>query len=108
MGPVPADLPGFPAVDDLGAGMVEVVDAPWGVGGYDDVMGDAAMLEVADGLTVAAAFLESVICSKEAMVDMVGRPLQRRTMDGLHVLMGEETLVLAEKYGARWDRSTPF
>lgn len=106
-GPVPADPPGFRQLI-TSAGMANVVDAPWGVGGYDDVMADAAMLEVADGLTVAVASLESVIRSKKAMVDMVGRPLHRRTMDGLHVLMGEETLALAKKYGARWKVSTPL
>ncbi|MCY4369501.1 MAG: hypothetical protein OXF41_08785 [bacterium] len=89
------------------AGMVNVVDAPWGVGGYDDVMASAAMLEVADGLTVAVASLESVIHSKKAMVDMAGRIRRRREADGLHVLMGEETLTVAKKYGAKWNLSTP-
>ena len=88
------------------AGMVNVVDAPWGVGGYGDVMAGADRLEVAAGLTVSVASLESVIRSKKAMADLAERIPRRRTMDGLHVLMGEETLALAKKYGAKWSLST--
>ncbi|MDE0168021.1 MAG: hypothetical protein OXS29_00675 [bacterium] len=104
--PVYGGLPGFHQLL-TSAGMVNVVDEPWGVGGYDDVMADAGMLEVAVGLTVAVASLESVILSKKAMVGMPGRSRRRREADGLHVLMGEETLALAKKYGAKWNLSTP-
>ena len=89
------------------AGMANVVDAPWGVGGYDEVMGDAAQLEVVGGLVVSVASLKTVIRSKKAMVTLAERIPRRRTMDGLHVLMGEETLALAGKYGAKWNLSTP-
>ena len=94
-------LPGFRQLL-TSVGMANVVDAPWGLGGYTEVMADASQLEVAEGLTVAVASLESVIRSKKAMVDMAGRIPRRRTMDGLHVMMGEETLALAKKYGAKW------
>ena len=87
--PVPADQPGFRQLLTA-AGMANMVDAPWGLGGYDAVIAAADMLEVADGLTVAVASLESAIRSKKAMADMPGRTRHRRTMDGLHVLMGEE------------------
>lgn len=88
------------------AGMVNVVDVPWGVGGYGDVMAGADKLEVAAGLTVSVASLETVIRSKKAMVNLAERIPRRRAMDGLHVLMGEETLALAKKYSAKWNLST--
>ena len=88
------------------AGMVNVVDAPWELGGYDRVKENAACLEVAEGLVVSVASLEDVINSKEAMRDMSERPLHNRTMDSLHVLMGREVLALRKKYGARWNLST--
>ena len=87
------------------AGMVNVVDALWRVGCYGDVMAGADRLEVAAGLTVSVASLGSVIRSKKAMADLTERIPRRRTMDGLHVLMGEETLALAKKYGAKWNLS---
>ena len=102
--PVHSGLPGFRQMM-TSAGMVNVVNAPWGVGGYDSVMADAERLEVAAGLTVAVASLESVIRSKKAMVGMAGRSRRRHEADGLHVLMGEETLALAKKYGAEWNLS---
>ena len=58
------------------AGMANVVDAPWGVGGYDEAMAGAARLEVADGLTVSVASLEAVIRSKKAMVSLAERILR--------------------------------
>ena len=103
--PVQTRQPGFRQLL-TSAGMANVVDAPWGLGGYPEVIADAGELEVAEGLTVAVASLESVIRSKKAMSDMAGRIPRRRTMDGLHVLMGEETLALANKYGAKWKTST--
>ena len=47
-------LPGFRQLM-TSAGMANVVDAPWGVGVYNDVMAGAASLEVAAGLTVSVA-----------------------------------------------------
>lgn len=67
------------------AGMVNVVNAPWGIGGYDQVTLNADHLEVDEGLVVPVASLEDVIASKEAMRDLPERPLPNRTMDNLHV-----------------------
>ena len=104
-GPVPEHtLPGFRRLMTA-AGMVNVVDAPWGLGGCDQVMVNAEHLEVDDGLVVPVASLEDVIRSKEAMRDLPERALPNRTMDNLHVLMGKETLALKEKYAARWQIS---
>ena len=58
------------------AGMANVADAPWGVGGYDEAIAGAARLEVADGLTVSVASLEAVIRSKKAMVSLAERILR--------------------------------
>ena len=98
-------LPGFRRLMTA-AGPVNVVDTPWGVGGYDQVKVNAACLEVDEGLAVSVASLEDVICSKEAMKDLPGRSSHSRTMDGLHVMMGKETLALRRKYGTKWKLST--
>lgn len=95
-------LPGFRRLMTT-AGPVNVVDAPWGLGGYDQVMMNADRLEVSEGLVVWVASLEDVIRSKEAMTDMPGRSTHSRTMDNLHVLMSKETLALRKKYASRWN-----
>ena len=87
------------------AGMVNVVEKPWGLGGYHRVMLNADRLEVDEGLVVVVASLEDVIHSKEVMRDMDGRSSHSRTMDSLHVLMGKETLALRKKYASRWNLS---
>jgi hypothetical protein len=97
-------LPGFRRLT-TSAGMVNVVDAPWGLGDYDQVLVNADRLEVAEGLLVWVASLEDVIRSKEAMRDMPGRSRSSLTMDGLHVLMGKETLMLRKKYASKWNLS---
>ena len=89
-------LPGFRRLM-TSVGMVNVVDTPWGLGGYAEVVADADRLQVVDGLAVAVVSLESVIRSKKAMVGMAERPRHSRTMDSLHVLMGEESLALKKK-----------
>lgn len=98
-------LPGFRRLMTL-AGPMNVVNEPWGLGGYDQVIANADPLEVAEGLVVPVASLEDVIRSKEAMKNMPGRPDHSRTMDGLHVMMGKETLALRNKYGAKWKLSS--
>lgn len=97
-------LPGFRRLMTT-AGMMNVVDAPWGLGGYDQVTVNADCLEVDEGLVVWVASLEDVIRSKEAMSDMAERSSHSRTMDGLHVLMGNETLKLRKKYASKWNLS---
>ena len=89
-------LPGFRRLMTT-AGMVNVVDEPWGLGDYDQVIANADHLEVDERLVVWVASLEDVIRSKEAMGDMTGRSSHSRTRDGLHVLMGNETLALRKK-----------
>ena len=49
--------------------------------------------------------LEDVIRNKEAMSDVTQRSSHSRTMGGLHVLMGRETLALRKKYASKWDLS---
>lgn len=97
-------LPGFRRFMTT-AGPVNVVEKPWGLGGYERVMLNAERLEVGEGLVVWVASLDDVIRSKETMSDMPGRSSHSRTMDRLHVLMGKETLTLKEKYASRWDLS---
>ena len=97
-------LPGFRRLM-TSAGMLNVVDAPWGIGGHDQVMVNADRLEVDEGLVVWVASLEDVIRSKEAMRNMTGRSSHSRTMDNLHVLMGKETLALRKKYASKWNLS---
>ncbi|MDE0674396.1 MAG: hypothetical protein OXI06_04905 [bacterium] len=97
-------LPGFTRLMTT-AGMVNVVNVPWGIGGYDQVMVNADHLEVADGLVVPIASLQDVISSEEAMKNLPERPLPNRTMDNLHMMMGKETLALKEKHSARWQTS---
>ncbi|MDE0232117.1 MAG: hypothetical protein OXI56_09315 [bacterium] len=88
------------------AGMVNVVDALPGVGGYERVVAKADFWEVADGLSVWVAAMEDVICSKEAVGELiVGTPPYGRMMDGVHVLMCKETLALRKKYGTKWNLS---
>ena len=88
------------------AGMVNVVDALPGVGDYPRIMGNADLLDLADGLSVWVATLEDVICSKETVGELiVGTPPYGRMMDGVHVLMCKETLALEEKYGTEWNLS---
>ena len=87
------------------AGMVNVVDEPWGLGGYNQVIANADCLKVDEGLAVWVTLLEDVIRSKEAMGDMTGRSSHSRTRDGLHVLMGNETLALRKKHASKWNLS---
>ena len=90
-------LPGFRRLM-TSAGMVNVVDALPGVGGYEQIMDHAGCFEVADGLSVAVASLEDVICSKQAVGALiVGTPPYSRMVDGVHVLMCNETLALRKK-----------
>ena len=56
-------LPGFRRLMTV-AGMVNIVDALPGVGGYDRIMAHADLLEVADGLVAPVASLEDVICKR--------------------------------------------
>ena len=92
-------LPGFSRLKTA-AGMVNVVDALPGVGGYDQVMESADLLDVSEDLSVWVAALEDVIRNKEAMTDMTERPRHSRTMDSLHVLMGKETLAAGQLVAA--------
>ena len=99
-------LPGFRRLMTA-VGMVNVVDALPGVGGYDEVMENADLLDVADGLSVPVASLEDVIRSKEAVgALLVGTPPYSRMMDGVHVLMCKEVLALRKKYATKWNLST--
>ena len=98
-------MPGFRRLL-TSAGMVNMVDALPGVGDYDQVIENADLLDVAEGLSVPVASLEDVIRSKEAMSDMSQRPRHSRTMDKLHVLMGKETLALRKKYATKRNLST--
>ena len=89
-------LPGFRRLLTV-AGMVNVVNALPGVGGYDQVMENADLLDVSDDLSVWVAALEDVVRNKEAMSNMTERPRHSHTMDSLHVLMGKETLAAKKK-----------
>lgn len=85
-------LPGFRRLMTA-AGMVNVVDALPGTGGYAEVIETSDLLEIAEGLAVAVASLEVVIRSKEAVGAMiVGEPPYSRMMDRVHVRMCKETL----------------
>ena len=86
-------------------GMVNVVDEPWGLGGYDQVIVNANHLEVDERLVVSVASLEDMIRSKEAMKNMTGRSAHSRTMDALHVLLGNDTLALRKKHASKWNLS---
>ncbi len=76
-------LPGYRRLM-TSAGMVNVVDSLPGVGGYGRVKTKSDMVEVADGLSVRVAAMEDVICSKEAVGELiVGTPPYGRMMDGV-------------------------
>ena len=99
-------LPGFRRLL-TSAGMVNVVAAVPGVGDYEQVIEKADFFDVAEGLSVPVASLKDVIRSKEAVGALVvGTPPYSRMMDGVHVLMGEETLTLRKKYGTKWNLAT--
>ena len=45
-----------------------------------------------------------MICSKQAVGGLiVGTPPYSRMVDGVHVLMCNETLALKKKYGIKWN-----
>ena len=91
-------LPGFRRLATA-AGMVNVVDALPGVGGYDQVMENADLLNVSKrDVRVGGDRHRDQPHRKEAVGALiVGRPPYSRMMDGLHVLMCKETLAARKK-----------
>ena len=90
-------LPGFSRLKTA-AGMVNVVEALPGVGGYHRVMENADLLDVSSEMSVWVASMEDVIRSKEAVGALITRrPPYNRMMDGVHILMCKETLAARKK-----------
>lgn len=90
------NLPGFTRLA-TSAGMVNVVSALPGVGDYEQIMGNAEDMNLGGGLSVWVAALEDVIRSKQTL---------GRSLDGVHVLMCQETIRAKEEYGELWNSYT--
>ena len=87
------DDPGFRRLM-TSAGAVNVVDALPGVGGYEQIMQHADLMDLGDGLAVYVAAMEDVIRSKTTVVRA-----RQLNMDKVHVLMCKETIQAKAKYG---------